>query len=86
MSNQDQGQGLLSPFQSKFCMLCAYARPNYQVSVYRTIVPLVIPCRDTSVSEQTVVCLSMLEKLKTDFSLPLLLIKERFSANVHLTK
>ena len=67
-------------------MLCAYARPNYQVSVYRTIEPLVIPCRDTSVSEQTVVCLTVLANPKTDFSLPLLLLKERFSAKAHMTK
>ena len=29
------------PFSSRFCMFCAYSRPKYQVSVYRTIVPLV---------------------------------------------
>ena len=26
---------------SRFCMFCAYIRPRYQVSVYRTIGPLV---------------------------------------------
>ena len=30
------------PFLSRFCMFCAYARPRYQVSVYRTIGPLVL--------------------------------------------
>ena len=29
------------PFLFKMCMLCAYMSPRYQVSVYRTIVPLV---------------------------------------------
>ena len=28
-------------FLSRFCMFCAYTRPRYQVSVYRTIGPLV---------------------------------------------
>ena len=26
---------------SRFCMFCAYTRPRYQVSVYRTIGPVV---------------------------------------------
>ena len=29
------------PFLFRICMLCAYTRPRYQVSVYRTIGPLV---------------------------------------------
>ena len=28
-------------FFSRFCIFCAYTRPRYQVSVYRTIGPLV---------------------------------------------
>ena len=40
MSNQ--GQGLLSHFYLGFAgMLCAYTRPRSQVSVFRTIGPLV---------------------------------------------
>ena len=30
------------PFLSRFCMFCAYTRPRYQVSIYRTIGPLVL--------------------------------------------
>ena len=41
LSNQDQGNGLLSHFLSRFCMFYAYTRPRYQVSVYKTIGPLV---------------------------------------------
>ena len=29
------------PYISRFCMFCALLRPRYQVSVYRTISPLV---------------------------------------------
>ena len=29
------------PFLFRICMMCAYTRPRYQVSVYRTIGPLV---------------------------------------------
>ena len=29
------------PFLSRFCMFCAYTRPRYQVSIYKTIGPLV---------------------------------------------
>ena len=29
------------PFLSRYCMFCAYTRPRYQVSVYRTIGPLI---------------------------------------------
>ena len=38
MSNQDPG--LLSHF-IKVLMFCTYTRPRYQVSVYRTVGPLV---------------------------------------------
>ena len=27
---------------SRFCMFCAYTRPRYQMSVYKTIGPLVL--------------------------------------------
>ena len=30
------------PFLFRICMFCAYTRPRYQVSVYRTIGPLVL--------------------------------------------
>ena len=40
---QDSFLDLLFP---RFCMFCAYTRPRYQVSVYRTIGPLVSICID----------------------------------------
>ena len=33
---------LAKPFLYRFCMFCTYTRPRYQVSVYRTIGPLVL--------------------------------------------
>ena len=33
---------ILFIFFSRFCLFCAFTRPRYQVSVYRTIGPLVI--------------------------------------------
>ena len=30
----------VQPFLFRICMVCAYTRPRYQVSVYRTIGPL----------------------------------------------
>ena len=33
---------ILFIFVSRFCLICAYTRPRYQVSVYRTIGPLVM--------------------------------------------
>ena len=36
-----EGQGhFFTLFVSMFCMFCAFPRPRYQVSVYRTIGPL----------------------------------------------
>ena len=37
---------------SRFCIFCAYKRPRYQVSVYRTIGPLVnfLPPKQSSTS------------------------------------
>ena len=32
---------ILFIFASRFCLFCAFTRPKYQVSVYRTIGPLV---------------------------------------------
>ena len=40
MCNPDQVKVCLA-IVSRFCMFCAYTRPRYQVSVYRTIGPLV---------------------------------------------
>ena len=37
-----EGKGhFLTLFLSRFCMFCGFTRPIYQVSVYRTIGPLV---------------------------------------------
>ena len=33
---------ILFIFVSRFCKFCAFTRPRYQVSVYRTIGPLVL--------------------------------------------
>ena len=41
MCDQDQVNVCLA-ILSRFCMFCAYTRPRYQVSVYRTIGPLVL--------------------------------------------
>ena len=41
LSNQDQDNDLLSHFFSRVFMFYAYTRPRYQVSVYKTIGPLV---------------------------------------------
>ena len=35
------------PFLFRIFMLCAYTRPRYQVSIYRTIGPLVMFCAYT---------------------------------------
>ena len=35
-------------FFSRFCLFCAFTRPRYQVSVYRTIGPLVLWLIDVS--------------------------------------
>ena len=42
------------PFLSRFCMFCAYTRPRYQVSVYRTIGPLVLVAIDPILFELAV--------------------------------
>ena len=42
ISNQDQGQSLLSHDFNQVLLFCAYTRPRYQASVYRTIGPLVL--------------------------------------------
>ena len=42
MRNLIQGHFTSVIFNQVFCMFCAYTRPRYQMSIYRTIGPLVL--------------------------------------------
>ena len=75
---------LCSAILTRFCKFCAYSRPRYQVSVYRTIGPLISSSGDCVVTSENVSSYGFFIINKTTFYIKtyhILLIKNQQNTN-----